>query len=210
MCYSILTCVTRYILTLLYNRLLGLSCSVLSLRAFNADIVAWISVVALVCKAHLTQRHTQTETGRRISPPDIATGISIASFPVIFFFSGLYYTDPASTLVVLLAYANHLSRVGAEQPSLLNDIYSLILGITTLCFRQTNIFWVVVYMGGLETIHVIKTLNPKPIKTPKFPTVAEQVKFYAWRYSLGDIHDPPVSPAQPIGKHPALPLRAYH
>ncbi|KAI0388604.1 glycosyltransferase family 59 protein [Xylariaceae sp. FL0594] len=195
-----------YIVTLLFNRVLGLTCSVLNLRAFNADMVACISVVALACKAQYRQCFAQADTGRRISIPDVLTGISIASFPVIFFFSGLYYTDPSSTLIVLLAYANHLSRIGTGKPTLLNDLYTLFLGITALGFRQTNIFWAVVYMGGLETIQALKTLNPEPVETPKFSTVADQVKFYAWRYSLGDVHDPPVSLAQPIGKYTSIPF----
>ncbi|KAF2962850.1 hypothetical protein GQX73_g10722 [Xylaria multiplex] len=128
----------------------------------------------------------------------IVTGINIGLFPVLFFFSGLYYTDPSSTLVVLLAYANHLTRVGTERPPFSNDIYTLALGILALAFRQTNIFWVVVYIGGLEVVHAIKTLNPKPVETPSFQNVSEQIKFYVWRYSLGDIHDPSLSLAQPI------------
>lgn len=152
---------------------------------------------------HLTRTTAKLDSDRKIpemSVRDILTGINVALFPVLFFFSGLYYTDPASTLIVLLAYANHLTRVETEEPSLLNDVYSLTLGILALGFRQTNIFWVVVYMGGLEVIHAVKTLNPAPIKTPKFRTLSEQIEFYAWRYSLGDIHDPSLNLAQPIGR----------
>ncbi|GAW12355.1 hypothetical protein ANO14919_017210 [Xylariales sp. No.14919] len=53
-------------------------------------------------------------------------------------------------------------------------------------------------MGGSEVIHAIKTLSPKPVETPEFQSVSEQMKFYAWRYSLGDIHDASLSLAQPI------------
>ncbi|KAI1815844.1 glycosyltransferase family 59 protein [Poronia punctata] len=187
-----------YISTILLNRLLHLPCSVPNLRAFNVDIVACIAVVALICKAHLAQALGKANSARRVSLHDTAAGISIATFPVLFFFSGLYYTDPASTLVVLLAYANHISRVGRKRPTFLNDVYSLVLGLAALVFRQTNIFWVVVYMGGVEAVHVIKTLAPKPVKTPNFSTATQRVTFYTWRYSLGDIHDPPLSLAQPI------------
>ncbi|TRX88217.1 hypothetical protein FHL15_010906 [Xylaria flabelliformis] len=147
--------------------------------------------------ARLTPNLAKPNTSRQVTTYDILTGVNVALFPVLFFFSGLYYTDPASTLIVLLAYANHLTRVGANQPSFLNDIYSLGLGILTLGFRQTNIFWVVVYTGGLEVIHALKTLNPAPVETLKFQTVSDQIRFYAWRYSLGDIHDPSLSLAQP-------------
>lgn len=190
-----------YISTILFNQVLGFPCSIYNLRAFNVFVVSCISVLVLICRVHLTRTTAKLDSDRKIpemSVRDILTGINVALFPVLFFFSGLYYTDPASTLIVLLAYANHLTRVETEEPSLLNDVYSLTLGILALGFRQTNIFWVVVYMGGLEVIHAVKTLNPAPIKTPKFRTLSEQIEFYAWRYSLGDIHDPSLNLAQPI------------
>ncbi|KAI0537088.1 DIE2/ALG10 family-domain-containing protein [Xylaria digitata] len=180
-----------YISTIFYNGLLGRSCSIYNLRSFNLIAVLCISFLVLICRARMAQ--APQITGRHI-----VTGINIGLFPVLFFFSGLYYTDPSSTLVVLFAYANHLTRVGTERPSFLNDVYTLALGILALAFRQTNIFWVVVYIGGLEVVHAIKTLNPKPVETPSFQNMSEQIRFYVWRYSLGDIHDPSSSLAQPI------------
>ncbi|KAI0186074.1 putative glucosyltransferase [Xylaria flabelliformis] len=187
-----------YFSTILFNRVLGFPCSIYNLRAFNVVVISCISVLVLICRARLTPNLAKSDTGRQVTTYDILTGINVALFPVLFFFSGLYYTDPASTLIVLLAYANHLTRVGTAQPSFLNDVYSLGLGILALGFRQTNIFWVVVYMGGLEVVHAIKILNPAPVETPRFQTVSDQIRFYAWRYSLGDIHDPSLSLAQPV------------
>ncbi|KAI3332547.1 DIE2/ALG10 family-domain-containing protein [Ustulina deusta] len=187
-----------YISTIIFNQLLGLPCSVYNLRSFNVVVVSCISILVLVCRARLTQPSRKLDTVRQLTVRDIVTGINVGLFPVLFFFSALYYTDPSSTLVVLLAYANHLTRVGTKQPSFLNDVYSLVLGITALTFRQTNIFWVVVYMGGLEVIHAIKALNPEPVETPTFQTPSEQIRFYAWRYSVGDIHDVSLSLGQPI------------
>ncbi|KAI0477979.1 DIE2/ALG10 family-domain-containing protein [Xylaria cf. heliscus] len=187
-----------YFSTIVFNRLLGLPCSIYNLRAFNVFVVSCISVLVLVCRARLTPSTAKPVADRQITVHDIVTGINIALFPVLFFFSGLYYTDPASTLIVLLAYTNHLTRVAARQPSFLNDVYSLGLSILALGFRQTNIFWVMVYMGGLEVINAIKTLDSVSVETPKFHTVSDQVRFYAWRYSLGDIHDPSLSFAQPV------------
>ena len=40
----------------------------------------------------------------------LVSAITIASFPVLYTFSFLYYTDTASTLLVLLMYALHLHR----------------------------------------------------------------------------------------------------
>ncbi|KAJ3558843.1 hypothetical protein NPX13_g9632 [Xylaria arbuscula] len=186
-----------YISTIIYNKLLRLQCTVYNLRGFNVIVISLTSVLALICRTRLIQP-PQKPTSREIPTRDIVTGINLGLFPVLFFFSGLYYTDPSSTLVVLLTYANHLTRLGTKRPSFLNDVYTLILGIVALTFRQTNIFWVVIYMGGLEVIHAIKTLAPEPVEIPKLQTLSEHIKFYAWRYSLGDVHDVSLSLAQPI------------
>lgn len=192
----------RYIATIIFNRALGLPCSFYNLRAFNVFVVSCISTLALLCKSRSSRGPLNLDAiSRQVSVRDILTGINVAFFPVLFFFSGLYYTDPSSTLIVLLAYANHLTRVGSKKPSFLNDVYSIVLGVLALGFRQTNIFWVVIYMGGLEVIQSIKALNPTPVDTPAFQTVSEQLKFYVWRYSLGDIHDPSLGLALPIGRY---------
>ncbi|KAI1382652.1 glycosyltransferase family 59 protein [Hypoxylon trugodes] len=185
-----------YALTILANKLTGIPCEAYHLRYFNAEIISYLALAAIISRARLEQ--PETPNSRRYSPYAIWTGINVALFPVLFFFSGLYYTDVISTLVVLLAYTNHQSRVGPNKPSLLNDVYSISLGLLTLCMRQTNIFWVVVYMGGLEAVHSIKTLRPKPVATPKFTTLSQQIKFDVWRYSLGDIHDPALNLTNPI------------
>lgn len=184
-----------YALTILSHSLLtGLPCSVYYLRLFNVEIISFLALVATIAKARLEQ----PGKGVQYSVTALWTGINVALFPVLFFFSGLYYTDVISTFVVLLAYTNHLSRVNSNESSLANDVYTLFLGLLALCMRQTNIFWVVVYMGGLEAVHGVKALNPEPVATPSFSTLSHQVGFYAWRYSLGDIHDPSLNLASPI------------
>jgi alpha-1,2-glucosyltransferase len=55
-------------------------------------------------------------------------------------------------------------------------------------------------MGGLEAVHAIKTLRPERIDQPVILTLFEQIKYYTWRYSLGDIHDPPLHMLWPDGK----------
>ncbi|RYP80259.1 hypothetical protein DL769_002561 [Monosporascus sp. CRB-8-3] len=127
------------------------------------------------------------------------TGFNIALFPVMFFFSGLYYTDIISTFVVLGAYINQLRRLGrSHTESFTESALVVLLGVLALCMRQTNIFWVVVFMGGIEVVHCLNSLRPQPVEMPHFSTLTEQVEFYAWRYSLGEIHDPPLNQANPI------------
>lgn len=127
--------------------------------------------------------------------------VNIALFPVLFFFSGLYYTDVASTLLVLVAYKNHLGRVSTKQSaSVLNDLWTVILGVATLFMRQTNVFWVVVFMGGSEAAHAIKSLNPEPEEWAPFETLGECVRSYVGRWAVGDVEDSGVDSAWPDGE----------
>ncbi|KAI1496957.1 glycosyltransferase family 59 protein [Biscogniauxia marginata] len=187
-----------YVLTIVLNRISGLSCLVRDLRLFNVEIISYLTVTAIVCRSRFERLGAEARTEQRYSSYAIGTGLNIALFPVLFFFSGLYYTDIISTFVVLLAYMNHLARAGKETTTFTNDLYTLGIGLLALCMRQTNIFWVVVYVGGLEVIQEIKTLKPVPVETPVFTALSEQINFYAWRYSLGDIHDPLLNDASPV------------
>ncbi|KAI0892694.1 glycosyltransferase family 59 protein [Annulohypoxylon nitens] len=189
-----------YALTFLANKLAGFPCSVYYLRLFNVEVTSYLAIAAVISRARLEQLRSREDTQNPLqySVYAIWTGINVALFPILFFFSGLYYTDVISTFVVLLSYTNHLNRISQNQTSFVNDVYTLFLGLLALCMRQTNIFWVVIYMGGLEVVHGIKKLRPKPIETPVFTTLSQQINFYGWRYSLGDIHDPHVYASSPI------------
>lgn len=184
-------------------------CSVLDLRGVNIIAVLGVGILATHCR-HLLE--TRRPDAKSPAPPAVLSfhsihlGWNIALFPVLFFFSGLYYTDVVSTLSVLVAYYHHLHRVREERSSFLSDWTTIILGVLTLVMRQTNVFWVVVYMGGLEAVATVKALRPDPVAKPSMKTVGEAVKFYAWRYSVGDVHDPPLNTAWPDGEsaHPRL------
>ncbi|KAI1763334.1 glycosyltransferase family 59 protein [Hypoxylon sp. FL1150] len=184
-----------YVLTILANKLSGFSCSAYYLRLFNVEVISYLALAALITRSRI--EHPKAD-GNQYSPYAIWTGINVALFPALFFFSGLYYTDVISTFVVLLAYTNHLGRLRRDTPSIVNNIYTIILGLLALTMRQTNIFWVVVYMGGLEAVHGIEAIRPQPVATPVLTTLSQQIRFYAWRYSLGDIHDPPLNQTSPV------------
>ncbi|KAH9908386.1 glycosyltransferase family 59 protein [Xylariomycetidae sp. FL2044] len=187
-----------YALTLLWNRLSGLSCSPHDLRVFNVEVLSYLAVVAALCRARIERllaKHYELRPSLRYA---LATGTNVALFPVLFFFSALYYTDVVSTLVVLLAFADHLERSKPGTTSVLGDLYTVVLGLLALCMRQTNIFWVVIFMGGLEVIGSVKSLKHEPVKTPRFTTLSAHAKFNLWRYSLGDIHDPSLSITFPV------------
>lgn len=168
-------------------------CSAETLRSANVLATLLTAVVATRCHALI---HRQPW-----SSYSFHTGVNIALFPVIFFFSALYYTDVVSTLAVLFAYQNHLLRVGSKPPGFLNGLWTVVLGVAALSMRQTNVFWVVVYMGGLEAAHAVRSLKPPPFEPPNHPlSFFEHVRFYAWRDSVGDVHDPPLNEAWPEGK----------
>lgn len=127
------------------------------------------------------------------------TALNVALFPLLFFFSGLYYTDVASTAVVLGGFLNCLNRLGREGNGIMSDLSTFVLGILALFMRQTNVFWAVVFCGGLEAVHAVKTLRPKAVERPWTMSPPEHLKWFSWRWSVGDVHDLPVSLAWPDG-----------
>lgn len=68
----------------------------------------------------------------------VLTALGLATFPVLYFFSFLYYTDPVSTFFTLLTYFHVLhSRHGC----------AALAGTLAIICRQTNIMWVVFGAG---------------------------------------------------------------
>ncbi len=189
-------------MSILLNRVSGLTCSVYHLRLFNVEVTAYVAAAAILCRSRIEQPRTENGGPGQFSAYAVGTGLNVALFPVMFFFSGLYYTDVISTFVVLVAHVNQLRRLGRRRyPPFFDSYLTFSWGLLALCMRQTNVFWVVVFMGGLEVVHHIKSLKAQPVGTPYFSTLAEQIRFYAWRYSVGDIHDPPLNMAAPIGEN---------
>ena len=182
---------------------LNLACSAFNLRSVNVWCATLIAFTAGLCRCQIELNQTPSAGSSRtklVSAYPIHTGFNIALFPVLFFFSALYYTDVMSTLAVLAAYSNHLDRVSRPRSSALSDIRTLALGIFALFMRQTNVFWVVVYMGGLEAVHAAKTAAANLPKHRIADSTTTAIWHYLFNSSLGDVHDPPVSTAWPDGK----------
>ena len=76
----------------------------------------------------------------------IHTSVNVYLFPPLFFFYGLYYTDVLSALSVLFAYRCYLK---------LQPTGVIFVGLLSLLFRQTNIFWVSAFLGGLQLCRTI-------------------------------------------------------
>lgn len=63
----------------------------------------------------------------------VLSALTLSTFPVLYFFNFLYYTDPGSTFFILFTYL--MTLYGCHKTSAL-------LGGCSVLFRQTNIIWV--------------------------------------------------------------------
>ncbi|KAL7792037.1 glycosyltransferase family 59 protein [Trichoderma ceciliae] len=176
------------------------TCDPKFLRATNAIGIVALSYIALLCRkeieARLHQAHSSVSI-KAVSQYAMHTAFNIALFPLLFFFSGLYYTDVVSTAAVLAAFLNHLRRVDQDCSSFLSDIVTILVGLCSLAMRQTNVFWVVVFMGGLEAVHAVKSLRPESVTQPRMTTLSERLLFFVKRWSVGHVHDLPLHMAYP-------------
>ncbi|KAL8563505.1 hypothetical protein ACOMHN_066172 [Nucella lapillus] len=68
----------------------------------------------------------------------VLTAVALATFPVLYFFSFLYYTDPTATFFALTIY--YLSLCGYHFPAALAGVFGIVC-------RQTNILWVMFSAG---------------------------------------------------------------
>ncbi|EQL00149.1 glycosyltransferase family 59 protein [Ophiocordyceps sinensis CO18] len=175
------------------------NCNANNLRAVNTVGLFVLAYLFLLCRHQIERlahdRHSSPKGP--FSEHAFHSACNAALFPLLFFFSALYYTDVVSTAAVLGAYLNPLSRVGCGRCSILSHFSTIGLGILALLMRQTNVFWVVVYMGGLEAAHAVKTLRPERVDQPFFLTLWDKLKYFTWRYSVGDVHDVPLDRAWP-------------
>jgi len=69
---------------------------------------------------------------------NVLSACSISLFPLNYFFQYLYYTDTGSTFFILLAYYHQLKE---------NYKISALSGAIAILFRQTNVIWVVFFLG---------------------------------------------------------------
>lgn len=218
----------RYLFSVAAHRfwwLLTAGCSPLTLRMTNWLAILTLAVVAAQCRRLLEARLAERGDPAPGTPqPDgsprppqqaelsnhaLQTGLNVAFFPFLFFFSGLYYTDVLSTLAVLVAFAHTLVRMDARAAhSWRSDALVVLLGVLSLLMRQTNVFWVVIFMGGLEAVHAAGALRPPPTRPGDFDRQTK-IKYYLSRYSQGELHDPSLDLASLDGKGDAL-LRTSH
>lgn len=118
---------------------------------------------------------------------------NIITFPPLFFFSALFYTDVASTIIVYLFFQLFLDRLMSKQENQRKEIIQVVLGIGALLFRQTNVFWVAIFPAGLAIIQGTKAIA-RDRRLPKDgPQSFIEVVQQAWNDSI--VYDPPVAEA---------------
>jgi len=112
---------------------------------------------------------------------------SIVAFPLFFFFSALYYTDLFSAFTVICTYVCWQAGVQSKGYSrIMFQVLHLLSGLLSLASRQTNIFWVAVYLGGLQAVYTIKKetrIHDPPIADAYFEGMFAAASSYA-----SDVH----------------------
>lgn len=85
----------------------------------------------IICKLHMKDK-SRSASRRMLS------ALVLSTFPVLYFFTFLYYTDSGSTFFTLFMYL--MALYGCHKVAAL-------LGICAVLFRQTNIIWVAFCAG---------------------------------------------------------------
>ena len=112
----------------------------------------------------------------------VHTTMNVYLFPPLFFFYGLYYTDVLSALSVLFAYQCYLKRQ--------HDLV-ILAGLLSLLFRQTNIFWVSIFLGGLALCRIVPK-GRSGVQFPSHPTFYDVIEG-SWQHAAA--YDPLISQA---------------
>jgi alpha-1,2-glucosyltransferase len=138
---------------------------------------------------------------KTLSTEAVHTAANIALFPPLFFFSGLFYTDILSTRFVLETYRLFLIRKGVDDNSSKGLVMNYVIGLLALTTRQTNIFWVAIYLAGLEAVRALKmNIAPEERKAKNVNEESDPLMTEIKKWGRGDIHDVPLENANLIGK----------
>lgn len=122
----------------------------------------------LICKLH--QREKTRITSRRI-----LSALSLSTFPVLYFFNFLYYTDAGSTFFILFTYL--MTLYGCHKVSAL-------LGLCAVLFRQTNIIWVAFCSGSLVAAKMDETWRVEQAKKKDEVKSHVPLNFYGFKKVL--------------------------
>ncbi|KAL9621287.1 MAG: hypothetical protein Q9160_004308 [Pyrenula sp. 1 TL-2023] len=181
LCLRILAPVVRF-----FSELEPVGATVFGLRGFNYFILTLLLPLRLATLLRVIWRKN-TGQQRLLQEGQIAhTALNICLFPVLFFFGALYYTDVYSVITVLGTCYWHYRQ--AQVASVISrwNVLIVLNGLLSLSLRQTNIFWVAIYLGGLE---VVRELGDSGRRNQDIKDAFME----AWAQGL--IYDPPVEEA---------------
>ena len=127
------------------------------LRLTNVVLAAGIPV--LLGLLHPKRQRGKRRRGFEVTPL-MHANLNVMLFPLLFFFSALYYTDVLSTVVVMVTYGLRARLLKSSQSAglataLLGRSLVLILGVYAMLVRQTNVFWVAVFLSGLRVVQTL-------------------------------------------------------
>jgi len=120
-------------------KLLNISCTIWWLRYLNL-VINFFNIFLITEILKKLEKDTKPQT---------FTSITIAAFPLLYFFSFFYYTDPGSVTSVLAMYLSSL-----HQRNHLSGLFAVI----SIMFRQNNVSWVG-FVAGIKVAHQIDTMS---------------------------------------------------
>ncbi|SMR61000.1 unnamed protein product [Zymoseptoria tritici ST99CH_1E4] len=183
-----------YLLSYTLQPLIG--CSIPALRFLN--VICPFALLLVVRATYTVRRRTNHERGRVSSVLATHSALNIVLFPPLFFFSALYYTDVASTLSVVVFYWYFLKCLPQEKLSFGRMVVQTVLGLLSLTFRQTNIFWVAVMPAILTTV-VELDQGHKVVKESMYRRAEgfgdSMMSLARTSWKMGVVYDPPVRDA---------------
>lgn len=187
---------SRYLASLLLETIIG--CETTPLRALNAGAICLVCLASYQILRRLRCSETSQSTNElSVSDNedsscviDAHSALNMSLFPPLFFFSGLYYTDVMSTLVVLLSYSAFLKKASGHW-RIKDEFLTILMGITALLFRQTNIFWVAIFPAGLAVIDTLQKDNDSESDMDHLPAL--DILKQSWLEGL--VYDLPVANA---------------
>lgn len=168
-------------------------CSIHQLRLSNCHALLLTFYYAHSCRRHIVKKWARNRD--LLDVDALHTAFNITLFPPLFFFSGLFYTDVLSICCVLVSYKLYLERNDERTNLRLNLLCSFIVGILCLLIRQTNIFWVAIFLGALQLVETIKLHQIKEEILKSSIIRYQFLSKFLKKYCIQKLHDPSLEEA---------------
>ncbi|EPQ66837.1 Bgt-1168 [Blumeria graminis f. sp. tritici] len=176
-------------------------CSIHQLRLSNCHALLLTFYYAHSCRRHIVKKWARNRD--LLDVDALHTAFNITLFPPLFFFSGLFYTDVLSICCVLVSYKLYLERNDERTNLRLNLLCSFIVGILCLLIRQTNIFWVAIFLGALQLVETIKLHQIKEEILKSSIIRYQFLSKFLKKYCIQKLHDPSLEEAGDKSNHVA-------